>query len=97
MESIRYPTGSEPVDIENGDENELNWAAIERLPTIERLRTALFDQLENEEGEKSEKKRVVNVTKLDAVQRRLLVQNLIKHITDDNLSLLQKQRERLER
>ncbi|KAK1319193.1 Pleiotropic drug resistance protein 3 [Acorus calamus] len=78
------------------DEDELQWAAIERLPTFERLRTSLFDQYENAglDGE-LKGKRVIDVTKLGGLERRVFIENLIQHIERDNLRLLQKQRERI--
>ncbi|XP_072976814.1 pleiotropic drug resistance protein 3-like isoform X2 [Typha angustifolia] len=84
---------------EDDDENELKWAAIERLPTFDRLRTSLFDHYSNQkdsEGDRKEK-RAVDVTKLRALERHLFIENLIKHIEKDNLRLLQKQRERIDR
>ncbi|CAK9136211.1 unnamed protein product [Ilex paraguariensis] len=77
-------------DHEVDDEHLSQWAAVERLPTLERLRSSLFD--ENEGG-----KRVVDVTKLDAVERHMFIDKLIKHIENDNLRLLQKFRKRLDK
>jgi len=72
---------------EDDDEYELQWAAIERLSTIERVRKSVLES----------NKKVVDVTKLGALERRLLIEKLIKHIENDNLRLLQKQRERIDR
>ncbi|CAK9165002.1 unnamed protein product [Ilex paraguariensis] len=77
-------------DHEVDDEHLSQWAAVERLPTLERLRSSLFD--ENEGG-----KRVVDVTKLDPVERHMFIDKLIKHIENDNLRLLQKFRKRLDK
>ncbi|GKV17135.1 hypothetical protein SLEP1_g27677 [Rubroshorea leprosula] len=65
------------------------WAAIERLPTFERLRSSLFDQ--------NKGKQVVDVTKLGDLERRLFVEKLIKHIELDNLKLLWKIRKRIDK
>ncbi|KAI9109270.1 hypothetical protein K1719_019893 [Acacia pycnantha] len=46
---------------------------------------------------RSNSKRVVDVTKLGAPERRLLIDKLIKHIENDNLQLLKRLRERIER
>ncbi|XP_019055632.1 PREDICTED: pleiotropic drug resistance protein 3-like [Nelumbo nucifera] len=88
----------------NDDELYLQWAAIERLPTFERLRSSLFDDFgEGEEGEEGEGreqvkgKRVVDVTKLGALERQVFIEKLIKHIQNDNLRLLQKLRRRIDR
>ncbi|KAI4301667.1 hypothetical protein L6164_034920 [Bauhinia variegata] len=84
------------------DEHALLWAAIDRLPTFERLRSSLFDEKENDDNEKEDKadakgKRVIDVTKLGAVERRLLIEKLIKHIEHDNLRLLKKIRKRIDK
>ncbi|XP_072974963.1 ABC transporter G family member 41-like isoform X2 [Typha angustifolia] len=81
------------------DEYELKWAAIERLPTFNRLRTSLFDHYNNDKDDDGgrKEKRAVDVTKLGALERRLFIENLIKHIENDNRLLLQKQRERIDR
>ncbi|XWS53453.1 hypothetical protein CRYUN_Cryun10bG0002700 [Craigia yunnanensis] len=87
-------------DDDDNDEYELQWAAVQRLPTFERITTALFD--DNEENETSgngnvKGKRVVNVTKLGADERHMFVEKLIKQIENDNLRLLQKLRDRIDK
>lgn len=79
---------------------QLQWAAIEKLPTFKRLRTSLLDLDHGGDDEGSggrEKKKMVDVTKLEAVERHLFIEKLIKHIGHDNLRLLQKLRERIDR
>lgn len=90
--------------IEEEDEKvQLQWAAIERLPTLKRLRTSLFDVGGGENGSSGKDlkdyagKRVVDVTKLGAHERHLFIEKLISHIENDNLKLLQKLRERIDR
>ncbi|XP_039134302.1 pleiotropic drug resistance protein 3-like [Dioscorea cayenensis subsp. rotundata] len=82
---------------ENDDEKELQWAAIERLPTFRRLRTSLFDYESGNGNGKGKGKRLIDVTKFGAAERRLFIESLIKHIENDNLKLLQKQKERIDR
>lgn len=80
------------------DENELIWAAVERLPTFEQVRTSVFDHWDGHNGSGEQNKtKVIDVTKLGALERHLLIENLIKNIESDNLRLLQKQRERIDR
>ncbi|KAK3404527.1 hypothetical protein EUGRSUZ_K00830 [Eucalyptus grandis] len=67
------------------DELELQWAAIERLPTYRRLRTAVLGH------------EVVDVAKLGDSERRLFVDGLLKAVEEDNLRLLQKLRKRVQR
>lgn len=72
----------------------LQWAEFQRLPTYKRLRSSLVD----EEGVDVEKgKRVVDVTKLGAMERHVMIEKLIKHIENDNLKLLNKVRRRMDR
>ncbi|KAD3067411.1 hypothetical protein E3N88_35291 [Mikania micrantha] len=90
--SSSWRANSEVSCVNINDETEeslLHWAAIERLPTFERLRSSLFDE---EDG-----KKVVDVTKLLAPERHMFIEKLIKHIEHDNLRLLQKLRERTDK
>ncbi len=84
----------------NGDvdaEIALQWAAIERLPTFERLRSSLFDEHGDVGDTDNKEKRVTDVTKLGAEERHLFIERLIKHIEHDNLGLLRKIRNRIDR
>ncbi|XP_059648379.1 pleiotropic drug resistance protein 3-like [Cornus florida] len=73
----------------------LQWAAIDRLPTFERLRSSLFDDHEGRVDGNG--KRVVDVTKLGALERHMFIEKLIKHIENDNLRLLHKLRKRIDK
>lgn len=99
---VRSSIGAGSDSIKDEDEEaQLQWAAIERLPTFRRLRTSLFDLGDSENGKSSGKesagKKVVDVTKLGADERHLFIEKIIKHIEHDNLRLLQKMRERIDR
>ncbi|KAL5204060.1 hypothetical protein ABZP36_008931 [Zizania latifolia] len=67
------------------EEAELTWAAIERLPTFDRLRTSVLSS------------DAVDVRRLGAAERRVVVERLVADIQRDNLRLLRKQRRRMER
>ncbi|PNX81393.1 pleiotropic drug resistance protein 3-like [Trifolium pratense] len=86
--------------VEEDKELQSKWAAIEKLPTFKRIKTSFVDEITQEENgsrwQRSSSKRVVDVTKLGAVDKRLFIDKLIKHIENDNLNLLQKLRERME-
>ena len=85
-------------DRDHDEEYELQWAALERLPTVDRLKSTLFVLPNGEGGERGTGKReLVDVTKLGALEKRLFIDNMIKHIEEDNLRLLQKQKDRMER
>lgn len=78
-------------------EYDLQWAAIERLPTFERLRSSLFDNNGDVGGADNKGKRVIDVTKLGAQERHLFIEKLIKHIEHDNLHLLRKIKNRIDK
>lgn len=74
----------------------LQWAEIDRLPTFERLRSSLFDETDGSRVD-VQGKRVVDVTKLGVLERQMFVEKLIKYIENDNLRLLQKMRNRVDK
>ncbi|XP_059630032.1 pleiotropic drug resistance protein 3-like [Cornus florida] len=91
-------SSSHSGSIREEDEVELQWAAIERLPTFKRLRTSLFDSNRGN-GSRTElgERRMIDVTKLGPLKRHLFIDKLRKHIENDNLQLLQRMRERIDR
>lgn len=85
-------------DIDDNDEYELQWASIQRLPTFQRITSALFDVYGGTGADEDAKgKHMVDVTKLGAQERHIFVEKLIKHIENDNLRLLQKLRRRIDK
>ncbi|KAK8366846.1 hypothetical protein V6Z11_A02G144100 [Gossypium hirsutum] len=101
--SIRSSFRSRTSSFRDGDhsEYELQWAEVQRLPTFERINTALFDDEEENgtsgSGNYVKGKRVVNVTKLGADERHMFIEKLIKQIEHDNLRLLKKLRHRIDK
>lgn len=96
--SSSFKSGSNANSMEENDaEMELQWAAIERLPTLKRMKTSLLDNKLLNDGEGEEGNRVVDVTKLGALQRHAFIVKLITIIEDDNLRLLKKLKQRLAR
>ncbi|KAI9156895.1 hypothetical protein LWI28_013751 [Acer negundo] len=90
----------ENYDIGIDDHHQLQlWAAIERLPTFTRLRTSLVDHkiLNDRKREEAAGKTLIDITKLRALERRVLVEKLVKKIEDDNLLLLQKLKQRIQK
>jgi hypothetical protein len=69
------------------------------LTTIKRIRTSVLDidHGTGSSGKESDGKKVTDVTKLGAVDKHLFIEKLIKHIEHDNLRLLQKLRDRIDR
>ncbi|KAG5525532.1 hypothetical protein RHGRI_031990 [Rhododendron griersonianum] len=94
--SFRSSSGLTSIKDDVADECALQWAEIDRLPTFERLRSSLFD---DNDGNKADVpgKRIVDVTKLGALERHMFVEKLIKHIENDNLRLLQKMRSKIDK
>ncbi|EEF43177.1 ATP-binding cassette transporter, putative [Ricinus communis] len=79
---------------DNDEQTQLQWAAVERLPTLRRITTALFEETD---GSDSKGKRIVDVAKLGAQERQMFIEKLIKHVDHDNLRLLKKLRKRIDR
>jgi len=75
---------------ENDDEEALKWAAIQRLPTVARMRRGL---LTTSEGEVNE----IDVYKLGQQERRYLIDRLVRIADVDNEKLLLKLRDRIHR
>lgn len=84
------------VEFGSGNEKELGskWATVERLPTFKRTSTTVLFQRSRDET--SDKRRVIDVTKPEAVDRHLLIEKLVKQIEADNLHLLGKIRKRID-
>ncbi|XP_054803327.1 pleiotropic drug resistance protein 1-like [Prosopis cineraria] len=72
------------------DEEALKWAAIQRLPTVARLRKGL---LSSPDGEANE----IDIQKLGLQERQSLLERLIKVIEEDNEKFLLKLRNRIDR
>ncbi|KAI8027247.1 Pleiotropic drug resistance protein 3 [Camellia lanceoleosa] len=94
--SFRSISGLSFVNNDVDDEFSLQWAAIKRLPTFERLRSSLFDENDGSNVD-AQGKRVVDVTKLGALERNKFIDKLIKHIENDNLRLLHKLGKRIDK
>jgi ABC-type multidrug transport system fused ATPase/permease subunit len=73
------------------DEVELRWAAVERLPTLDRIHTSLLLHTDQDRDQ------VVDVRSLGAAERIMVVDTLISNVHRDNLRLLRKQRQRMDR
>ena len=82
---------------QHDEEGELKWAAIERLPTRNRLYTSLPLHAKANAGDGAHLLEPVDVRTLGAADRRELVDNLIADIHKDNLRLLRYQRRRMDR
>ncbi|KAB1221288.1 Pleiotropic drug resistance protein 2 [Morella rubra] len=76
------------------DEEELRWAAIERLPTYDRLRKGMLTQvLDNGRVVQNE----VDVTNLGIQDKKQLMESILKVAEEDNEKFLRRLRDRTDR
>ena len=76
------------------DEEELKWAAIERLPTSDRLRKGILKQVLDNGSIVHEE---VDVSHLGIQDKKLLIESILKVVEDDNEKFLQRLRDRIDR
>lgn len=72
------------------DEEALKWAALEKLPTYLRVRRGILNE---EEGGPRE----IEIDKLGLVERKNLIERLLKAAEEDNEKFLMKLKQRIER
>lgn len=78
----------------HNDEEELKWAAIERLPTYDRMRTGMLTQVTSNGRVLHEE---VDVTKLGTQDKKKLMESILKVVEDDNEKFLLRLRARNDR
>jgi hypothetical protein len=90
---------SRRTSLVDGDEEALKWAAIEKLPTYNRLRTSIIKSFVESEvqGNKLLLHREVDVRKLDMNDRKTFIDNLFKVAEEDNEKFLKKFRQRVDK
>ncbi|PON45752.1 ABC transporter-like [Parasponia andersonii] len=76
------------------DEEELRWAAIERLPTYDRMRRGMLTQVMSNGRLMHEE---IDVTNLGAQDKRQLMESILKVVEDDNERFLERLRARNDR
>ncbi|KAL7108000.1 hypothetical protein ACP275_06G088600 [Erythranthe tilingii] len=79
---------------EYDDQEELMWAAIERLPTYDRTRKGILKQVMDDGKIVREE---VDFANLGIQERKHLLENLLKVVDDDNERFLQRLRDRTDR
>ncbi|GLJ52514.1 hypothetical protein SUGI_1117710 [Cryptomeria japonica] len=77
------------------DEEALHWAAIERLPTYDRIRSSIFKDYD--ETGKVINKHVVDVAHLKPVERHLLIEKLLQDTEKGNGEFLNKLKRRIDK
>lgn len=91
------PTGDEVFgrsERREEDDVELRWAAIERLPTFDRLRKGMLPQrtVNGKIGLEE-----VDLTKLAPKEKKHLMEMILKFVEEDNEKFLRRLRERTDR
>uniref|UniRef100_A0A7N0U871 ABC transporter domain-containing protein n=1 Tax=Kalanchoe fedtschenkoi TaxID=63787 RepID=A0A7N0U871_KALFE len=76
--------------IEEDDEEALKWAALEKLPTYQRARRGIYTE---EDGEARE----VDIKNLGVVEKKRLLERLVKIAEEDNEKFLFKLKDRIDR
>ncbi|KAF5177312.1 Abc transporter g family member, partial [Thalictrum thalictroides] len=76
------------------DEEELKWAAIERLPTFKRMKKGVLKHV-LDDGRVSHEE--VDVTKLGAQDKKQLMENILRVVENDNERFLRRLRNRTDR
>lgn len=76
------------------DEEELKWAAIERLPTYDRMRKGILKQVLDDGNVVHEE---VDFANLGLQNKKQIMDNMLKAFEDDNERLLLRLRERIDR
>ncbi|KAL8154454.1 hypothetical protein V2J09_012214 [Rumex salicifolius] len=81
------------------EEEELQWAAIERLPSYERMRKGVLRQmLDNVDGNAAvETSNVVDLKRIAPQDRKLLLDTILALVDEDNESFLRRLRDRIDR
>ena len=79
---------------ENNDEEELMWAALERLPTYDRLRRGMLRQVT---GSGRMVHGQVDITKLGPQEKKALMESVLKVAEQDNERFLHRLRNRIDR
>ena len=87
---MKRPSNAESVE---EDEEELQWAALERLPSMKRKNTALLRRTPSNSGGDE----TIDVRKLTRSKRELVVKNALATSEQDNYRLLSAIKERLDR
>ncbi|MCL7042273.1 hypothetical protein MKW94_029773, partial [Papaver nudicaule] len=85
----------------NDDEEALRWAALEKLPTYDRLRTSILQSYVDNEQHQHQNQHVVNkevdVRNLDVNERLAFIERIFKVAEEDNEKFLKKFRNRIDK
>ncbi|KAJ8423960.1 hypothetical protein Cgig2_008579 [Carnegiea gigantea] len=100
MEDVFSSQSKRSVRAHEEDEEALIWAALEKLPTYNRLRTSIlksYEETQNQDGVNKILHKEVDVRKLDVNDRIQFIDRLFKVAEEDNEKFLRKLRDRIDR
>ncbi|XP_024525458.1 ABC transporter G family member 31 [Selaginella moellendorffii] len=85
---------------ERAADDDLLWAALEKLPTYRRLRTAFLEEIEGQEGgagqDHADKRLYVDVSSLSTQERQRILEKAFATTEQDNERLVARLRERIQ-
>ncbi|KAH9312806.1 hypothetical protein KI387_027841 [Taxus chinensis] len=97
-ERSESPRKLSATNMDDDDEQGLKWAATEKLPTYDKLRTSLMvESLIKGRGGDNRKFKEVDVGNMGLMEKQNFVESLFKEVVEDNEKLLRKIRARLHR
>ena len=94
--SDRFPSLSSSSRARRLEEEALAWAAIERLPTYQRLRTSILNDLIVDNQSIGSPLNQIDVTKIPAEVRKQFIERLLGVLEQDNERFMLKVRQRLD-
>jgi len=100
VEEVFSSQSKRSVRAHDEDEEALIWAALEKLPTYNRLRTSIlksYEETQNQDGVNKILHKEVDVRKLDVNDRIQFIDRLFKVAEEDNEKFLRKLRDRIDR
>jgi hypothetical protein len=87
--------------VDDDDEENLKWAALEKLPTYDRVRRAIIrhvvDGDEEREGGNKFVSNEVDISKLSLRDRKVLLDQIFRVVEEDNERFLNRLRDRIVR
>nr|CAD1818081.1 unnamed protein product [Ananas comosus var. bracteatus] len=95
--SFREPSDVFRRDVQEGDDEEnLKWAALEKLPTYDRMRKGILRRIMEEDGGKVSSSEV-ELHKLGVQERKILLDHIFEIVEQDNERFLLRLRDRIDR
>nr|CAD1817864.1 unnamed protein product [Ananas comosus var. bracteatus] len=94
---LQGAVGRVPARCAGGDDEEnLKWAALEKLPTYDRMRKGILRRIMEEDGGKVSSSEV-ELHKLGVQERKILLDHIFKVVEQDNERFLLRLRDRIDR